>query len=413
MSRAGTEYFTIRTVTSADRSTRVFSTKPGSNASNGKRRQHRLLDVQIVTDRVQATVDATVQVSGFPADDPLVQLIEGLHLRHRGEPGAAEPSDLAFHTALLVRPLDPGMAVERVEAVVGAEQHPAWVLRPSTPRPEQDLRHGGGEVVVADVPGRDPTEGLKRFDVVLQECFLPARRIDPVDRGPGVGQAVHEQVALGLHPVHDHPHLAEVDLRLHPRRVFLRDHRHRGDLAVLDRDLRAASADVVAHRRIRHNRLMLVQETGMDPAGCVPLLARRVQVSDEHRVDHAGVWAEFRCDTVRSLPRRRSADANACRTVRRCTPCRRASSRIEYSPTRPSRRIAANNSTRDPVPDTTTRVFVAMVATLARGGARSDRHTTRHADQVGPPRTVTVGPTQAVRTTGPGAPRSAPDQQRP
>ena len=41
-----------------------------------------------------------------------------------------------------------------------------------------------------------------------------------------------------------------------------------------------------------------------------------------------------------------------------------------------------------------------MTFTLARGGARSDRHTTRHADQVEPPQTVMVGPTQAVRTTG-------------
>ena len=42
--------------------------------------------------------------------------------------------------------------------------------------------------------------------------------------------------------------------------------------------------------------------------------------------------------------------------------------------------------------------FVAMTLTLARGGARSDRHTTRHADQVEPPQAVMVGPTQAVRT---------------
>lgn len=40
-----------------------------------------------------------------------------------------------------------------------------------------------------------------------------------------------------------------------------------------------------------------------------------------------------------------------------------------------------------------------MTLTLARGGAKSDRHTTRHADQVEPPQAVMVGPTQAVRTT--------------
>ena len=40
-----------------------------------------------------------------------------------------------------------------------------------------------------------------------------------------------------------------------------------------------------------------------------------------------------------------------------------------------------------------------MTITLARGSARSARHTTRHADQVEPPQTVTVGPDEAVRTT--------------
>jgi hypothetical protein len=48
-----------------------------------------------------------------------------------------------------------------------------------------------------------------------------------------------------------------------------------------------------------------------------------------------------------------SADVNACRTVRRCTRCLTASSRIDSSSTRASRRIAANNSTLDPIASTT------------------------------------------------------------
>ena len=39
--------------------------------------------------------------------------------------------------------------------------------------------------------------------------------------------------------------------------------------------------------------------------------------------------------------------ANACRTVRRCTRCLAASSRIDNPPTRASRLIAANSSTFD------------------------------------------------------------------
>jgi hypothetical protein len=37
---------------------------------------------------------------------------------------AAEPADLAFHAAFLVCTVDAGDAVERVEGVVRAEQHP-------------------------------------------------------------------------------------------------------------------------------------------------------------------------------------------------------------------------------------------------------------------------------------------------
>jgi hypothetical protein len=77
---------------------------------------------------------SAMQVAGLPACDLLVQLIEGLHLGHRGEPGASEPADLALDAALLVRAFDAGVAVERVEAVVGAEQHPPRVLGPAPTR---------------------------------------------------------------------------------------------------------------------------------------------------------------------------------------------------------------------------------------------------------------------------------------
>ncbi len=48
-------------------------------------------------------------------------------------------------------------------------------------------------------------------------------------------------------------------------------------------------------------------------------------------------------------------------------------------------------------PDTTTCTPTAIATTLTRGGAKSDRHTTRYAGRVVPPQTVTVGPTQTVR----------------
>jgi hypothetical protein len=43
-----------------------------------------------------------------------------------------------------------------------------------------------------------------------------------------------------------------------------------------------------------------------------------------------------------------TAESSACRTVRRCTRCRSASSRIDTSSTRASRRIASKSSTRVP-----------------------------------------------------------------
>jgi hypothetical protein len=47
-----------------------------------------------------------------------------------------------------------------------------------------------------------------------------------------------------------------------------------------------------------------------------------------------------------------TALASACRTVRRCTRCRTASSRIDTPPARQSRLICSNSSTRDlAIPD--------------------------------------------------------------
>ena len=245
--------------------------------------------------------------------------------------------------------------------------------------------------------GRDSTESLERLDVTLQECFLSARWVNAVDRCPGVGQAVHEQVALGLHPVQDHPHIAEVDLGLNPWQVLLRDHRDRRDLAVLDRDLRTATTHVVPDRRVRHLRLEFVEKTGVDPPGGVALLARRVQVSDKHRVDRGGVRAEFRRGPIRGLSRRR---VRGCQGLPHRPPvhpvkAREFPDRVLLDPGIPTdRREQLHPRTRPGHHHL--RVNIHSIH-ADRGGATSDRHTTRHAGQVGPPQTVMVGPTQAVR----------------
>jgi hypothetical protein len=69
---------------------------------------------------------------------------------------AAEPADRALDAALLVCPLDAGLAVERVEPVVRGEQDPAGVLVASPAGTLDDLGDCGGQVVVLDVAGRTP-----------------------------------------------------------------------------------------------------------------------------------------------------------------------------------------------------------------------------------------------------------------
>jgi hypothetical protein len=53
------------------------------------------------------------------------------------------------------------------------------------------------------------------------------------------------------------------------------------------------------------------------------------------------------CRTGYSFRGGGTASVNACRTARRCTPCRAANSRIDNPSRRASRRIASNNSTLD------------------------------------------------------------------
>ena len=78
--------------------------------------------------------------------------------------------------------------------------------------------------------------------------------------------------------------LAECDDR-DRRRVLLGDHDF-DPAASFEADLRAADADVVANRRVRHlNGVVFLDEADVDPAGGVPLLPRRLKVGAEHVVD--------------------------------------------------------------------------------------------------------------------------------
>ena len=86
------------------------------------------LGVVVLPDRVGVAGDAAGVVVVLPGADLVVEFVQGGDFGHGGEVVAAEPSDLALDAAFLVGAVDAGLAVERVEAVVGAEQHPAFVL---------------------------------------------------------------------------------------------------------------------------------------------------------------------------------------------------------------------------------------------------------------------------------------------
>ena len=86
------------------------------------------LGVVVLPDRVGVAGDAAGVVVVLPGADLVVEFVQGGDSGHGGEVFAAEPSDLALDAAFLVGAVDAGLAVERVEAVVGAEQHSAFVL---------------------------------------------------------------------------------------------------------------------------------------------------------------------------------------------------------------------------------------------------------------------------------------------
>jgi hypothetical protein len=86
----------------------------------------------------------------------------------------------------------------------------------------------------------------------------------------------------------------------------------------------------------------------------MPLLTRRVPVSQQPRVDHVAVRAEGRRRRPSGgLRSGGGADPSACLTVRGCTPCRRADACTDNSSDSRSLRILSNSSTLEPIPSAT------------------------------------------------------------
>ena len=220
-------------------------------------------------------------------------------MRDRGEVPAPEPTDLALDPTLLMRPFDAGQAEERVVAVVRPQSDEPFVL-PAGP-PEQDPDDRWGQVVVADHPGRHPTQRSERPDVPVQERFLGLVGVGDVHGLARVRQAQHEHPQLHHDPGDHSAELPEVDLRLHPRRVGLGDR----DLAAVESDLDLQRGDHRAHARLGHLRSFLLDQSLPHPPGGVALLARRVQIRDQPAADRGLVRAQRGRDPYRRLRRRR------------------------------------------------------------------------------------------------------------
>ncbi len=153
--------------------------QPRVDALGRQRPQQGLLEGEVVPDRERPVVDAPTVLGRVDLLQPGVELDERRDLRHGDEVVTPEPADLALHPALLVRALDPGQAVEGVEAVVRPEHHPPVGFGAVTA--EQHAGDGTLEIVVADLVDRGAAQDPERLQVAFDERLLPLAGIDAVN----------------------------------------------------------------------------------------------------------------------------------------------------------------------------------------------------------------------------------------
>ncbi len=97
----------------------------------------------MLPDAHRAVADPPGVISEVVADQQLVEFRDRLDLRDRDQVVAAEPAAFTFDAALLMRALNTGVAVERLEAVMRPERHPArglGAVRPNSTRDTAALR---------------------------------------------------------------------------------------------------------------------------------------------------------------------------------------------------------------------------------------------------------------------------------
>ena len=133
-------------------------------------------------------------------------------VRHRRQVPAPEPADLAFHPTLLVRALHAGLAEERVETVMRTQRDEPRVLQPLPT--QQHPHHRRLQVVVADHPGRHPTQAL-RTPSRARPGRTPAPGCRTRRAPPCPNATTASRTCTTCHLPADHrDELTEVDLRL-------------------------------------------------------------------------------------------------------------------------------------------------------------------------------------------------------
>jgi hypothetical protein len=230
-------------------------------------------------DSDRAAGDHPVVVEDVGGADQLVERGQRGHGRDRDEVASPEAADLALHTALLMGPVNPWAAEERVEPVVAAQRGEPFGLGTVAALEDPDDRRF--EIVVAD-PGRHPAEVLESQDVALQERLLSLGSERDVKCFARVRQSHHEHPALHHQPGDRRVELTEVNLGLSTGLMGLRD-RH---LLVVEPQFDPPTRDVTRHRHLRAGGMMFGDQTLPDPPGGMTLLARSLLIGDQPSVDH-------------------------------------------------------------------------------------------------------------------------------
>ena len=203
---------------------------------------------------------------------------------------AAEVTEPTLHASLLVGALLAQPAETRLKQVVGAERDEA--VRLLTRAPAKHPRHGALVVVHPDL-AEDAAEVLQPQHHRFQKGLLRAARHHPHEDPSRVAGSHLEEPDHHLRSGHDHGRLEEVDFGLGAGVLDLRHH-HFGR----SEQLPLATPHVLAHGRLRHLDPQLGADPLPDPVRCVLLLARRLPVSRQHRLDE-----RLRRSQYRRLPR--------------------------------------------------------------------------------------------------------------